>query len=300
LSPSDVTNGILLALLAYAVYAWGDGLIKSLGGSLTIFEIGFFNILFSGLFLLLVKPAGEDWSNFWQMRRPLKVHARAALGMAAGIFSVYAFTSIPLAEVYALLFLSPLFVTLLSIVVLKEKVGIWRWAAVFAGFAGVLMVVRPGVRVLEIGHLAALGAALCAALSIVLMRSIAGERQTAVLGTLVAYGLVFNAGAAAVTTFSMPSWPLLFVLLLSGACTAAGNRLQFLATRHSPANHIAPTHYSQMIWAVLIGAAFFNEYPDALSILGLLVIAAAGLLTLFREQARLGYIRWYRLTRGRL
>jgi drug/metabolite transporter (DMT)-like permease len=295
-----VKNGIFLALVAYAVYAWGDGLIKGLGGTLTIFEIGFFTVLFSGVFLLVLKPRGEDWRNFWQMRRPLRVHARAALGMGAGVFSVYAFTSIPLAEVYALLFLAPLFVTLLSIVILKERVGIWRWLAVFAGFAGVLMVVRPGVRVLEPGHLSAVGAALCGALSIILMRSMAHERQTAILGTLVAYGLIFNGVAAAATTFSLPSWPLMGVLLLTGACTAAGNRLQLLSTRYSPASHIAPAHYSQMIWAVLIGALFFSEFPDSVSILGLVVIAGAGLLTLFREQARLGYIRWYRVTRGRL
>jgi drug/metabolite transporter (DMT)-like permease len=295
-----VKNGILLALMAYAVYAWGDGFIKSLGGSLTIFEIGFFNILFSGLFLLLFKPAGENWRHFWRMHRPGRVHLRAGLGMGAGVFSVYAFVSIPMAEVYALLFLAPLFVTLLSIVFLKESVGVWRWAAVVAGFLGVLLVVKPGVRELELGHLSAVCASLCGASSIILMRSMQTERQTAVLGMLVAYGLVFNAAGAAMTTFAIPSWTILGVLLLSGACTAAGNRLQFMATRHSPANHIAPTHYSQMIWAVIIGAIFFNEYPDALSIVGLVVIAAAGLLTLFREQVRLGYIRWYRLTRGRL
>ncbi|MGC4025494.1 MAG: DMT family transporter [Mesorhizobium sp.] len=295
-----MNKGILLALAAYAVYAWGDGLIKSLGGELTIFEIGFFNILFSGLFLVAVKPAGEDWQNFWQMRRPIRVHARAAIGMAAGILSVYAFTSIPLTEVYALLFLAPLFVTLLSIVLLKEQVGIWRWLAVLAGFVGVLMVVKPGLRALELGHLAAVGGALCAALSIILMRTMASERQTAVLGTLVLYGLVFNGAAAVFTGFGIPSWTLLGVLLLTGACTAAGNRLQFLATRHSPANLIAPAHYSQMIWAVLIGAVFFSEYPDAISLIGLLVIAAAGLLTLLREKIRLGYVRWNRLTRGRL
>ena len=64
LSPPAVRNGVPLALLAYAIYAWGDGLIKGLGGTLTVFEIGFFNILFSGLFLLLVKPGGEDWRIF--------------------------------------------------------------------------------------------------------------------------------------------------------------------------------------------------------------------------------------------
>lgn len=293
-------NGIVLALIAYAVYAWGDGLIKGLGGKLSVFELGFFNILFSGVFLLLLKPAGEDWRHFWQMRRPAAVHGRAALGMLAGVLSVFAFTSIPLAEVYALLFLAPMFVTLLSILFLGEKVGPWRWLAVIAGFLGVLLVVRPGVRELELGHFAAMATALCGALSVILMRSLAAERQTAVLGTLVAYGLVVNGAAAAATSFAVPDWPILGMLVLTGACTAAGNRLQFLATRYSPASHVAPTHYSQMIWAVIIGALFFNEFPDALSLVGLSIIAASGLLTLFREQFRLGYIRWHRLTRGRL
>ena len=184
-------------------------------------------------------------------------------------------TSIPLAEVYALLFLAPMFVTLLSIVILHERVGKWRWLAVFAGFAGVLMVVQPGARALELGHLSAIGSALCGALSIILTRSLAAERQTAVLGTLVAYGLLFNGvAAAAAPALPLPSWPLLGVLVLTGACTAAANRLQFQATRVSPASHIAPAHYSQMIWAVLIGAIFYNEHPDAVSIIGLAVITA--------------------------
>jgi len=295
-----VKSGIVLALLAYAVYAWGDGLIKGMGGQLSVFEIGFFNILVAGVFLLLFPPPGEQWRGFWRAARPWSVHARAASGTAAGMGSVFAFTTIPLAEAYALIFLAPLFVTLLSIVMLKEKVGAWRWAAIVAGFCGVLLVVRPGFRELQLGHLAGVVVALLAALSVVLMRSLAAEKQTTMLGVLVSYGLVFNGIAVVLTAqdFKLPGWEIPVMLLLAGACTAVGHRLQLLATRLSPANDIAPTHYSQIVWAVVIGAAFFAEYPDALSFAGLALVAGSGLLTLMRERVRLGQVRW--LWRNRL
>src|SRR5262249_9207568 len=151
-----LNSGIFLALAAYAIYAWGDGIIKALGGHLSVFEIGFFNTLFASFFLYFFKPAGEKWRHFWRMQRPWAVQAPAASGLAGGVLGVFAFTTIPLAEVYALMFLAPLFVTLLSIIFLKEKVGPWRWLAVVMGFAGVLLVVRPGFRALEPGHFAAL------------------------------------------------------------------------------------------------------------------------------------------------
>ncbi len=290
-----MTNGIVVALIAYAVYAWGDGFIKALGPSLSVFEIGFYNILFAAVVLVIFTPRGETWRGFWRMSRPWTVHARAWSGLIGGTLSIFAFTQIPLAEVYALIFLAPFFVTLLSILVLKEKVGPWRWAAVFAGFVGVLLVVRPGFRELEAGHFAALGVAILAGLSVILMRSLAQERQTTVLATLGIYVLVFNGVAALATqpSLSVPDWPVLGLLAAAGICTGFGNRLQLLATRLSPVSVIASTHYSQIIWAVVIGAAFFEEYPDWLSLVGLAIVAASGLLTMARERIRLGTVRWF-------
>jgi drug/metabolite transporter (DMT)-like permease len=121
------------------------------------------------------------------------------------------------------------------------------------------------------------------------------------LGMLVGYALVFNALAATATTgLRLPGWGTLLLVALSGACTAGGHRLQLLATRLSPANHIAPTHYSQIVWAVAIGAVFFSEVPDWVSFVGLAVVVASGVLTLMREQVRLGTVRWNPLARTRL
>ncbi len=129
-------KGFLLGLLAYASFSWGDATIKSLGAQVTVFEIGFFSILSSAAIIFFTKPREERWREFWRMSRPFAVHGRAISGLLAGILGIYAFTTLPLAEAYALIFLSPLFVTILSAVVLKEDIGLWRWSAVFAGIIG--------------------------------------------------------------------------------------------------------------------------------------------------------------------
>ena len=296
-----MNNGILLALLAYAVYSWGDAAIKALGGGLSIFEIGFYLALVSGTCILLTTPKDERWFDFWRMKRPWAVQARAISGVTASVLGVIAFTTIPLAEVYALIFLAPLFVTILSLFVLKEQVGPWRWFAVVAGFAGVMLVVQPGFRALELGHFAALVVAFLAAVSVILMRSLsAHETRTTMLGFLILYGLVFNGVAIALTSFALPTLQEAAILVMAGVFSAAGNIGMLRATRLAPANQLAPTHYSQIIWAVLIGALIFDEHPDAWSVVGLAIIAGSGLLTMARERIRLGAVRWNPFGRNRL
>ncbi|PBB97977.1 DMT family transporter [Mesorhizobium sp. WSM3862] len=294
-------NGILLAFVAYASYSWSDAVIKSLGGQFTVFEIGFFVTLFAGCFLFFTRPADERWRDFWRTSRPWAVQARAWAGIASGVLSVYAFTTIPLAEVYALIFLAPLFVTILSTLILKEKVGPWRWLAVVAGFAGVMLVVRPGFRELHLGHLAAFAIAFLAATSVILMRSLAQqEKRTTMLGVLVGYGLLFNGLGVAATSFTLPDGNQLIWLVMAGAFTAGGQLLQLLAAKYAPANRIAPTHYSQIVWAVVLGSLFFREDPDLLTLAGLAVLGASGLLTMVREEVRLGTVRLNPFTRTRL
>lgn len=296
----EMQKGFLLGLFAYASFSWGDATIKSLGSQVGVFQIGFFSILFSGIFIFFSRPRDERWRDFWRMSRPFAVHGRAISGLFAGILGIYAFTTIPLAEAYALIFLSPLFVTVLSAVVLKEDIGPWRWAAVLAGIVGVMLVVRPGFKALELGHVAAIGVAFLAAMTIVLLRSLAGkEKRTSIMGVLLTYGLVFN-GVASIPEFVAPNLHQILAFAFIGLCTATGQITLLVATRIAPASQIAPSHYSQILWAVAIGATFFHEYPDATAILGLGVIAASGLLTMIREKVRLGTVRWNPFFRNRL
>lgn len=296
-----MTNGILLALLAYATYAWSDAAIKALGGTLSVFEIGLYQTAIAGTLIVLTRPEGRGWLDFWRMRHPLPVQARALVGLLASVMSVFAFTSIPLAEVYSIIFLSPLFVTLLSMLLLKEQIGPWRWLAVLMGFAGVLLVVRPGFRALEAGHAAALAISVLSASSVILTRSLAGrERTQTILGYLILYGVLFNGAATLATGGRLPDGSELAILLVAGAGAAAGHMLLLRAVRFAQANRIAPAHYSQIAWAVVLGALLFDEKPDIWSIVGLAVIAAAGLLTVLRERVKLGTVRWNPFGRPRI
>ncbi|MCC0042961.1 MAG: DMT family transporter [Brucellaceae bacterium] len=297
-----MTNGIVLALLAYATYAWSDAAIKALGGSMSVFQIGFFQLTIAGsLLVLLTRPEGNGWRDFWRMNHPLPVQARAVIGLVAGMIGVYAFTTIPLAEVYALAFLSPLFVTILSMVFLKEQIGPWRWAAVIIGFLGVLVVVRPGFRALELGHAAALMMAILSAASIILQRSLASrERTTTILGYLILYAVLFNGVATTIAGFEVPQWNEAAILMVAGAGAASGHIFLMRAIRLAPVNQLAPTHYSQIAWAVLLGAVLFGEQPDIWTVIGLAVIAFSGLLTVARERIRLGTVRWNPFGRTRL
>lgn len=296
-----MNNGILLALLAYAVYSWGDAAVKALGGDLNVFEIGFYMTLVSAVCIALTTPKDEKLVHFWRMKRPWAVQARALSGTAASVLSVIAFTTIPLAEVYALIFLAPLFVTLMSVFLLKEQVGRWRWFAILAGFAGVLLVVRPGFRELEVGHVAAVVVALLAAFSVILMRSLsARETRTTMLGFLMLYIIGFNGAAMLATGARMPTLEEAAFLLIAGVFAAMGNILILRATRFAPASQLASTHYSQIVWAVILGALFFQEQPDLLAIAGLAIIGGSGLLTVARERIRLGTVRWSLFSRNRI
>jgi drug/metabolite transporter (DMT)-like permease len=117
---------------------------------------------------------------------------------------------------------------------------------------------------------------------------------------LICYGVIFNGLAAAVTGIALPSLPQLCLLLLVGGFAACGQIALLAAVKHTPANQIAPTHYSQIAWAVLIGALFFDEYPDFLTLVGLAIVGGAGLLTLLREKVRLGTVRWNPFYRNRI
>ena len=273
--------GVLLGFLAYGAMAWGDALIKAVGVTrLSVFEIGLFVSVFAGIAMLFMRPRDERWRDVLRMRHPLAVTLRAISGVGAGLCGVIAFTSIPFAEAYALIFMAPFVVTLLSIAVLGERVG-WRgWTAMALGFGGVLLVIRPGLRAVEFGHVAALATACFIAATVIILRRIAGtEKRTSLLVVPLLLALGVNGGVAA-THFVVPTGMEFGLMLVSGALAALGQLALLLAAKRAPANVLGQTQYSQLFWAVTAGALFFAEYPDALAVLGVAIIAAAGLLTL--------------------
>jgi S-adenosylmethionine uptake transporter len=167
---------------------------------------------------------------------------------------------------------------------LSELVGWRRWTSVLVGIAGVLIVMRPGFRQVEFGHLVALASALCIASSIVCLRVLgSSERPVVIFSVLTSVNLIAVIPMMALTGFALPDLREWALLLLSGLTAGAGQLLLMAATRRAPANQIAPLQYSQLGWAILYGALFFTELPDAATVVGLVFVVASGLFLIQRR-----------------
>ena len=155
-----------------------DALIKWLSADYPVHQLVFSNSLFALVPVLLVSLRRGGLARL--RTRRLRLHVlRGLLGAAGGLLAFYAYSQLPLADAYAIIFTTPLMITALSLPVLGEPVGWRRWSAVAVGFAGVLIMLRPGVAPIGIGALAALGGACLSALSILLVRKLGTTESTA-------------------------------------------------------------------------------------------------------------------------
>lgn len=276
-------KGVLLAFLTYAVFSTCDAAVKGLGGLMPVSEIVFLATLLQFAVILVLRPPGERWRDIFRMKHPMKVMLRAFCAVTAVLCSTYAFVTIPLAEAYALFFLSPAIVTMLSIFFLGERVGWRRLGAVGIGFAGMLLVVKPGFRELHLGHLIAALVACASATSIIVLRMIGRtERQVSLLG-IIMLACIVSSGILAIPVFVIPPKAAIVPLLIAGIAGGLGQVLFLAATRAAPANRVAPAQYSQIFWAVFFGALIYSEVPDALAFAGIALIALSGLFTFLRE-----------------
>ena len=274
-----MSTGVTLAFVTFLLFSIGDALIKATGTGLPAFEIVFFTISFSLIPVALANRT-ERWSQIFQLKHPRLVHLRsAALGLSATC-GTFALTQIALADYYAIAFTTPLFVTVLSVLFLGERVSLPRWGLLLVSFAGVLVVIRPDFDSVLMGHLAILLGALLTAVSNTILRRVAADEGRLSLTALsVLYGVVINGTLMLLLPgFVMPTLAQLAVFFCHGLCAGIGLLLMIEASKLAPANAIAPTHYSQMLWAILFGALLFSEYPDWLTYVGLVIIVASGLL----------------------
>jgi drug/metabolite transporter (DMT)-like permease len=278
--------GVFYAVVAYSVYSCGDAIIKGFGQSLSVFEIGFFIAVFSLIPAAFAKPKGERWRDSFKLRHVGLVHLRSFSGVASSTLVTYAFVTIPFAETYSLVFMMPLFITLMSVLILRERVDVMRWSMLALGFLGVMLVVRPGFRELELGHLAALCCAFFGAITTTVLRVIAPvEKRVSLIALPALYLIVVNAVLMA-PTFVIPTPQQFGLLAASGSLVGLGHILLIAATRNAPASQVAPIQYVQIVWAIGLGAVFFSEYPDLWAYIGLAVVVLSGLVNVFIDGAR--------------
>jgi drug/metabolite transporter (DMT)-like permease len=278
--------GVLLAFLAYAAFSAADALIKVTGPTMSVFEIAFFTTTLSIIPAMLTKR-GERWRDLYKLQHPWLVHLRCASAIIGTACVMYAFTHIPFADVYAIGFLTPIMVTILGVLLLREHVAPHRWLLLVISFLGVVLVIRPGVREIEMGHIAILIGVVFGGITTVVLRQVAPkERRVSLVGLQVIYSGLFN-GIMMLPTFVVPSLEQLAVFLGIGLLGGTGGLLLIAATKRSPASLVAPVQYSQLIWAIVFGAAFFGEYPDYVAVIGLVIVLSAGLANVMTEKLKI-------------
>lgn len=280
-SRSNLTAA-LIAISAFGFFATHDVVVKFLGSFYSPFQIIFFSVLLSFPLATLMLMRDPTPGNLRPVH-PWWTALRTAAAVLTGFSAFYAFTVLPLAQVYAILFASPLLITVLSIPILKERVGLHRWLAVLLGLVGVLVVLRPGAAPFELGHLAALLAALGSATSSVVIRKIGKDERTAVL---MLYPMVANfvvmAALLPLVYVPMPAQHLGLLGILSVLAFAAG-LCMIAAYRRGDAAIVAPMQYSQILWAAGYGMLLFDEKGDLTTWLGAGIVIASGLYIVLRE-----------------
>lgn len=276
--------GVLLAFASFALFSFSDASVKLLRGAVPPAESAFFGAVL-GLAVLFSTPGqGGRWRDlFVTTNRPLWLLRFFALPISV-IGSVVAFTHLPMAEAFVLMFLQPAFVTVMSVLFLKEGVDARRWGAVVIGFIGVLVVLRPGFRELGVGHVGAVFAGLGGGVSVVVFRALGNRESTYSLFGVGMLGSIVICGGLMLPRFVLPdAWQWL-KLLGYGLLSAYAYLLLLRAARLAPAAHVSPTQYSQMLWAILLDALLFETTVDLFTLTGIVLIVGSGLLTLMREK----------------
>lgn len=275
-------KGALLGLLAMAIYAAHDAVVKVLGGTFSAFQIVFFAALLS-FPMLTVIMLNDKKPGVLRPIYPAWVVLRSACIVAAGVCAFYAFSVLPLAQVYPILFAMPLLVTVLSIPLLGETVRIHRWAAVVIGLIGVMIVVRPGHAPLTLGHLAAFSAAFCSALASVIVRKIGSEERSVVLLIYPMVASFIAMGLALPFVYKPMEIGDVGLMGLVGLFGLIASYVTILAYREGEAVIVAPMQYSQILWAVFYGYVLFNERVDGPTVVGASIVIASGIYIVMRE-----------------
>jgi drug/metabolite transporter (DMT)-like permease len=191
---------------------------------------------------------------------------------------------LPIADTLAIYFVAPILVTALSPIVLKERVGLHRWACVLLGFIGVLIIIRPGFQAFNIGMVFALGAGFCSACYILLTRHLTGSVDAMIM--------TFQTSAigAAALTLAMPvvwtapdvnQW---LMLASIGFFAIVGHYFITRAYDHGEASLVSPLSYLEMVTAVLLGWYFFNDFPDAWTFVGVAMLIGCAIYISIREK----------------
>lgn len=287
-APAATTSnvrGILFMVTACASFACGDTIMKLFGGSVPTSELLFLR----GSFVTL----GGFLLAWWLGALPLlhRALSRAMLfraaGDAGGAWSFQlALARLPYADLTSVGQLIPLSITAASAIFLGEKVGWRRWTATLIGFAGVLLIIRPGSSTFNWWMLAGLGAVLGSTVRDLATRYVDRSVPPPIIMMLSAGAVTLTSLCAApFSPWSMPGWPLFGAMMCAALFSLAGQMCIIISVRSGDISAVAPFRYTIIPFAIVSGIFIFGHVPDIMTLVGATIVVVAGLYTFHREQS---------------
>ncbi len=284
--PNDYRRAVLFMILAAVFLPLLNAAIQYLRPYYPVGQLLWARYAGHLAFMLIVFAPGRGTALLASARPGLQV-TRSVLFCASTFLTFYALGFVPLATATVILFTSPLIVTAVAPLLLREKVDFASGLAVLIGFAGALVVVRPGVGALHWSALLILGSATASALTQILSRKLAGHDRPETTNT---YMVLVGFALASVVLPFVWHWPagLWDAILLAALGVFGGLGHYFLvrAFELAPAPFVSPFNYAQILGAAFLGFVVFGQVPDLWVWLGTAIITASGVFILFREQLR--------------
>ena len=273
--------GILYMLLAVCTFSVMDLLVKWSGEYPTgevLFFRGFFGLL--PTFFLIPK---NKLKTFYKTNRPKEHLFRCLMGLIALIAIVIALRKLPLAVVVSLSFAAPLFITVLSIFLLSEKVGLFRWGAVLIGFIGVIVISEPGFDQMNIYYLLPLIFCIGMAFVTITIRKLSTSEPI----WLISIFFTITISIAGLFTISMgwkmPDLKDFILLALIGVTGGSANLFLTQSYKLSEVSLVAPLKYLSLVFAVIFGYLIWNEVPTFKTLIGASLVIFASLIIFRRE-----------------
>jgi drug/metabolite transporter (DMT)-like permease len=281
---TNTSKAVACMAFAMAVIPMIDVFAKFLGQQdMPIPQLVWARFFFGTLFTLPFAWKVEQ-ASVLRPTHPIHQSARAALLILGTCFFFWALKYLPIADTLAIYFIQPILVTALSPLILKERVGPHRWACVFLGFLGVLIIIRPGLQEFNVGMLLAICAGLCSAFYLLLTRSLTGSVnamvttfQTSAIGAL-------TLTLAMPFIWTPPDFSQWLMLIGIGFFAIVGHYFITLAYDMGEASLISPLGYLEMVTAVLLGWYFFGNFPDQWTLLGVTILIACAIYISVRER----------------
>ena len=275
-------KAIILNLSAWIMLPIMDGFAKYLSSTIPILQITWSRYFFTVIFVLPIILVFFR-KNFKWTEQPKLQLIRGLLLFCANILFFYSISIISLAKALTLAFIAPLIVTILSPILLDEKVGLRRWAAVITGFIGSLIVLRPGFVEINIASIAAIGTGFLYGIYLIVTRKLHNADHP--LLTLLLTGVVGAIIGSAIMPFVwvQPTDTDWYMMLAIGFFASIGHLLLILSLRYADASKLAPFGYFEIVTNIIIGFYFFNHFPDIWTFLGLFVIISSGIYIFRRE-----------------